>query len=94
MLAILIEAPLDELDTAIADTQALMARASELEASITLKTSGKSTAPYVTCLVRGKPIKLTPEEAIRQLYILVLRKVDVIASAISSSRTMARPRAS
>lgn len=43
-----------------------------LEACITLKQSGKTTAPYVTCLVRGKPIKLTPEEAIRQLYLRVL----------------------
>jgi type I restriction enzyme M protein len=33
-----------------------------LESAITLKESGKKTAPYVTCLVRGKPIKLTPEE--------------------------------
>lgn len=44
-----------------------------LEASITLKESGAKTVPYVTCLVRGKPIKLTPEEAIRQLYVMVLR---------------------
>ena len=43
-----------------------------LEAGITLKDSGKTTAPYVTCLVRGKPIKLTPEEAVRQLYLRVL----------------------
>ncbi len=44
-----------------------------LEASISLKDSGKKAAPYVICVVRGKPIKLTPEEAIRQLYLLVLR---------------------
>lgn len=44
-----------------------------LESSITLKESGKKTAPYVTCLVRGKSIKLTPEEAVRQLYVMVLR---------------------
>ena len=44
-----------------------------LEAKISIKTSGKTTAPYCTCLVRGKPIKLTPEEAVRQLYLLVLR---------------------
>lgn len=44
-----------------------------LEKSITLKDSGKKPAPYVTCLVRGKPIKLTPEEAVRQLYVMVLR---------------------
>jgi type I restriction enzyme M protein len=43
-----------------------------LESSITLKDSGKKGVPYVTCLVRGKPIKLTPEEAIRQLYLMVL----------------------
>ena len=44
-----------------------------LEASIVLKDAAKKAAPYVTCLVRGKPIKLTPEEAIRQLYLMVLR---------------------
>ncbi|WP_245537329.1 type I restriction enzyme HsdR N-terminal domain-containing protein [Thiocystis violascens] len=44
-----------------------------LEASITLKDSGNKPTPYVTCLVRGKPIKLTPEEAVRQLYLMVLR---------------------
>ncbi len=43
-----------------------------LETGITLKESGKITAPYTNCLVRGKPIKLTPEEAIRQLYLQVL----------------------
>lgn len=44
-----------------------------LEATITMKASGKKPAPYVTCLVRGKPIKLTPEEVVRQLYVMVLR---------------------
>jgi len=43
-----------------------------LEAGITLKEAGKAAAPYVTCLVRGKPIKLTPEEVVRQLYLRVL----------------------
>lgn len=49
------------------------AQIAALESSITLKESGKKAAPYVTCLVRGKPIKLTPEEAVRQLYVMVLR---------------------
>ena len=44
-----------------------------LQAGITLKESAKKPTPYVTCLVRGKPVKLTPEEAIRQLYVMVLR---------------------
>jgi type I restriction enzyme M protein len=44
-----------------------------LEAGITLKESGKKEAPYITCLVRGKSIRLTPEEAVRQLYVMVLR---------------------
>ena len=43
-----------------------------LEAGITLKDSGKTTAPYVTCLVRGKPIKLTPEEAVTVRHVLLL----------------------
>jgi len=38
-----------------------------------MKETGKTLAPYVTCLVRGKPIKLTPEEAVRQLYVMVLK---------------------
>ena len=46
---------------------------SALEAGITLKEAGKAAAPYVTCLARGKPIKLTPEEAVRQLYVMMLR---------------------
>jgi type I restriction enzyme M protein len=33
---------------------------------------GKGDVPYVQCLVRGKSIKLTPEEAVRQLYLRVL----------------------
>lgn len=44
-----------------------------LETAISLKQSGKNLVPYVNCVVRGKPIKLTQEEAIRQLYLLVLR---------------------
>lgn len=44
-----------------------------LEAAISLKDAAKKPTPYVSCLVRGKPIKLTPEEAVRQLYVMVLR---------------------
>lgn len=44
-----------------------------LESAITLKEVNKKKIPYVECLVRKKPIKLTPEEAIRQLYVMSLR---------------------
>jgi hypothetical protein len=44
-----------------------------LNAAITINESGKKPALHVMCLVRGKPIRLTPEEAIRQLYVMVLR---------------------
>lgn len=44
-----------------------------LEAKISIKESDRVSTPYVTCLVRGKPIRLTPEEAVRQLYLMVLR---------------------
>lgn len=44
-----------------------------LQSAITIKDAGKKPTPYVNCLVRGKPIKLTAEEAVRQLYVMVLR---------------------
>lgn len=61
--------PLDVLlrDSAYKLDQFKPAQINALQASITMKDAGKKPAPYVTCLVRGKPIKLTPEEAIRQL---------------------------
>ncbi len=43
-----------------------------LEQTIFLKSSAKGDVPYIKCLVRGKEIKLTPEEAVRQLYLKVL----------------------
>ena len=48
-------------DSAYKLTQFNTAQIKALEASITVKESGKTATPYVTCLVRGKPIKLTPE---------------------------------
>ncbi|MBP0018426.1 MAG: N-6 DNA methylase [Cyanobacteria bacterium SBLK] len=44
-----------------------------LEASIFLKKTKKGDTPYIKCLVRNKDIQLKPEEAIRQLYLKVLR---------------------
>jgi type I restriction enzyme M protein len=45
----------------------------ELETQVASSTDpGKSGPPYIQCLVRGKSIKLTPEEAVRQLYLRVL----------------------
>jgi type I restriction enzyme M protein len=38
-----------------------------------MKDTEKTSAPYVSCLVRGKPIKLTLEKAVRQLYVMVLK---------------------
>lgn len=42
------------------------------EESIIVKDIKDKQVPYVNCLVRKKEIKLTPEEAIRQLYLMVL----------------------
>jgi type I restriction enzyme M protein len=59
-------------DSAYKLTQFTPAQIQTLENSIIVKdTRGKAT-PYVTCLVRNKEIKLTHEEAMRQLYLLVL----------------------
>ena len=43
-----------------------------LEDSIFTKDIRGKETPYIKCLVRNKDIKLTPEEAVRQLYIMVL----------------------
>lgn len=43
-----------------------------LERSLIIKQTKGVDTPYVNCLVRNKEIKLSPEEAIRQLYLQVL----------------------
>ncbi len=45
---------------------------SALKNRITERKTKKSIDYYITCLVRKKDIKLTPEETVRQLYLLVL----------------------
>ena len=44
----------------------------ELESRIIEKDVKGKAVPYVNCLVRNKEIKLTPEEIVRQLYLMVL----------------------
>ena len=50
-------------------TQFTPAQIDTLQSKITTKGEGNKKAAYVTCLVRKKDIKLTPEEIVRQLYI-------------------------
>jgi len=52
-------------------TQFSQEQIQSLEQSITQKDD--KAGHYTVCLVRKKEIKLTPEEAVRQLYVLVLR---------------------
>ena len=56
-------------DSAYKLTQFKPAQIQALEASITMKETGKNPTPYVNCLVRGKPIKLTPEEIVIEIYL-------------------------
>ena len=44
----------------------------ELESCIVVKEGKKGPVPSLTCLCRKQEIKLTPEEVVRQLYLLVL----------------------
>jgi len=44
----------------------------EIESKIYTKTIKGVDVPYIECLVRRKEIRLTPEEAVRQLYIYTL----------------------
>jgi type I restriction enzyme M protein len=59
-------------DSAYKLTQFSAAQIQALESSILVKEVRDKSTPYVTCLVRSKEIKLTPEEAVRQLYLMVL----------------------
>lgn len=43
-----------------------------LESRIEIRIVSDKRVPYINCLVRNKPIKLTPEEIVRQLYLMVL----------------------
>jgi type I restriction enzyme M protein len=53
-------------------TQFNLVEIQNLENRITIKEVRGNATPYINCLVRKKEIKLTPEEAVRQLYIQVL----------------------
>lgn len=44
----------------------------QLESQIEEKDVKGKPTPYINCLVRNKSIKLTPEEIVRQLYLMVL----------------------
>ena len=44
----------------------------KLQEGITLKEVRGKQVPYVTCIIRQKAIKLTPEEIVRQLYVMEL----------------------
>jgi type I restriction enzyme M protein len=59
-------------DSAYKLTQFKPAQIQALEASISMKDARGKAAYYVTCLVRNKEIKLTPEEVVRQLYVMTL----------------------
>ncbi len=61
-------------DSAYKLTQFNAAHIQALENSIKIKEVRDKPMPYATCLVRGKEIKLTPEEAVRQLYLMVLNQ--------------------
>lgn len=53
-------------------TQFSTALIQRFEQSIFLKQVKEKDVPYISCIIRKKEMKLTPEEAIRQLYLIVL----------------------
>ena len=56
-------------NTSYDDTLFSESAISAIESTMFMKTVRGGEAPYIKCLVREKEIKLTPEEAVRQLYI-------------------------
>lgn len=61
-------------DTNYKLTQFNQEQIDRLEASIFIKESRGKDVPYIKCLARKKDIKLTPEEIVRQLYLMVLNQ--------------------
>ena len=61
-------------DTNYKLTQFKKEQIAELENSIFEKELKSGKAPYITCKVRNKDIKLTPEEIVRQLFLIQLHK--------------------
>lgn len=59
-------------DSAYKLTQFSEDKIQALEVSINNKDVRGKVTQHVTCLVRNKEIRLTPEEAVRQLYVMVL----------------------
>ena len=55
-------------------TQFTTEQITELEQQVFLKKIREKESPYIKCLVRQKDIKLTPEEAVRQLYLRILHE--------------------
>ncbi len=55
-------------------TQFKLTQIEKLEEAVFLKEVRGKKEPFVKCLVRRKDIKLTPEEIVRQLYLIVLNK--------------------
>ena len=45
---------------------------SDFEKTIVIKVTKDKQVPYITCIIRKKEIRLTPEETVRQLYLKVL----------------------
>lgn len=53
-------------------TQFSQEKIKQLEENITSRETRGKITPYIHCLIRKKEIRLTPEEAVRQLYVMVL----------------------
>ncbi len=53
-------------------TQFNLVEIQSLEDRIFLKEIYRNKIPYIKCAIREKEIKLTPEEAVRQLYLQIL----------------------
>ncbi|NLA23597.1 MAG: type I restriction enzyme HsdR N-terminal domain-containing protein, partial [Bacteroidales bacterium] len=53
-------------------TQFSQDKIDKLEDEIFTKESRGKDIPYIECIVRKKEIRLTPEEVVRQLYLMVL----------------------
>ena len=60
---------------------------SAVSARIFMKAVRGNEVPYITCAIRNKEIKLTPEEAVRQLYLQVDERIRIRSQSHSAGNS-------
>ena len=77
-------------NTTYDDTLFSVEAKSTIESRIFMKSVRCSEVPYITCAIRDKEIRLTPEEAVRQLYIYTVSYTHLGQACLTHGAYMRR----